>query len=90
MNTKQLIAGLVILAAAGAAAAVTPYPPEAPFTSTKTRADVRAELVVAREQGLMDQGNAYPILPEEKSKLTRAQVEQHASDKLETGLYTGN
>ncbi|MGS0743769.1 DUF4148 domain-containing protein [Glaciimonas sp. GG7] len=90
MNTKQLIAGLVVLVAAGSAAAGALYPPETPFVSTKSRADVRAELVQARAQGLVNVGNEYPVLVSEKSNLTRTQVEKHVGDRLQVGLYTGN
>lgn len=42
--TKKLIAASILVSAAGAALAETPYPPETPFVSTKTRADVVAEV----------------------------------------------
>ncbi|QRX81157.1 DUF4148 domain-containing protein [Glaciimonas sp. PAMC28666] len=91
MNTKQLIAGLVVLAAAGSAFAEMPYPAEDHVVSTKTRAEVTSELVAAQAQGLMNQNHArYPILPSEKSTLTRAQVEQQVSDKSDISVDTGN
>jgi hypothetical protein len=88
MNTKQLIAGLVVLAAAGSAFAETPYPADEHFVSTKTRAEVQAELGDARAQGLMSRGDApSPILVSQKSTLTRAQVAQEVSDKLNRAAY---
>jgi hypothetical protein len=91
MNTKQLIAGLLVFAAAGSAFAVTPYPADDHFVSTKTRAEVQAELADARAQGLMNQGDAaYPVLVAEKSTLTRAQVEQQASNTVGNAVYNGN
>lgn len=91
MNTKQLIAGLVVIAAAGSAFAEMPYPADDHFVSTKTRAEVQAELAEARAQGLMNQGNAvYPVLVSEKSTLTRAQVEQQASNTVGNAIYNGN
>ena len=91
MNTKQLIAGLLVSAvAAGSAFAETPYP-EDHFVSTKTRAEVQAELAEARAQGLVNQGDAaYPILASQKSNVTRAPVEQHASNKLDNTVYSGS
>ena len=88
MNTKQLIAGLVVLAAAGSAFAEMPYPADEHFVSTKTRAEVQAELGDARAQGSMNQGNtAYPTLVSQKSTLTRAQVAKEVSDKLNRAAY---
>ena len=89
MNTKQLIAGLLVLAAAGSAFAVTPYPDDHPV-STKSRAEVQAELAEAVAQGLMNQSHAdYPVLASQKSNPTRAQAEQQASNKLDNTLYQG-
>lgn len=91
MNTKHLIAGLIVLAAGGSAFAVKPYPAEDHTVSTKTRAEVTSELVTAQAQGLMNQSRAsYPFLPSEKSTLTRAQVEQQVSDKSDISVDTGN
>ena len=91
MNTKQLIAGLVVLAAAGSAFAEMPYPANDHFVSTKTRAEVKTELVAAQAQGLMNQNHArYPILPSEQSSLTRAQVEQQVSEKTDMSINTCN
>ncbi|MFX6023480.1 DUF4148 domain-containing protein, partial [Acinetobacter baumannii] len=44
MNIKNIIVAASRLTAAGAAMAEAPYPPETPFHSTQTRADVKAEL----------------------------------------------
>jgi hypothetical protein len=90
MNTKQLIAGLVVLAAAGSAFAEAPYPADDHFVSTKTRAEVQSELAEARAQGLMDYNDAtYPILAAQKSNLTRAQVKQQVPNKLDNTVYNG-
>ena len=89
MNTKQLIAGLVVFAAAASAFAEAPYPAEDHFVSTKTRAEVQAEVAEARAQGLLSSSDAYPILESQKSTLTRAQVKQQASNKRDNNLYNG-
>ncbi|MDY7547714.1 DUF4148 domain-containing protein [Glaciimonas sp. CA11.2] len=74
MNAKPLIAGLIIFAAAaGSAFAEAPYPANDHSSSTKTRAQVIAELATARAQGLMDQSyTTYPILEFDK-KTTSAE-----------------
>jgi len=55
MNTKNiaknLFAGLLLTTAVGAAMAEAQYPAETRFVSTKTRADVVAELQQARANG---------------------------------------
>jgi len=90
MNTKQFIAGLAILAAAGSAMAVTPYPPETPFVSTKSRADVQAELVQAQKDGsLTIARNAYPAVAAAGKPVSRAEVASQIS-KAEPSVYSGN
>lgn len=42
-----------MFAAAGSAFAERPYPPDEPVMSTKSRAEVRAELEQARKDGLL-------------------------------------
>ena len=53
MSIKQLIAAVAVFAAAGSAFAERPYPPDEPIMSTKSRAEVRAELEQARKDGLL-------------------------------------
>jgi hypothetical protein len=90
MNTKQFIAGLAILAAAGSAMAVTPYPPETPFVSTKSRADVQAELVQAQKDGsLAVASNSYPVVAAAGKPVSRAEVVSQVS-KAEPSVYSGN
>jgi hypothetical protein len=61
MNTKNiaknLFAGLLLTTAVGAAMAEAPYPAETRFVSTKTRADVVAELQQARANGELSISN---------------------------------
>lgn len=61
MNVKQLIAAVTVLAAAGSvfAADVTPFAEQENFVSTKTRAEVVAELVQARANGELVAGDTY-------------------------------
>ena len=51
MNTKHIFAALLLSTTVGAAMAEAPYPAETTFVSTKTRADVVAELQQARANG---------------------------------------
>lgn len=67
MNTKQITAAIVLFAAAGAAMAESPFPPETKFVSTKTRAEVISELQQAQAQGLITNGNNYPIVIQARS-----------------------
>lgn len=74
MNIKNIVAGVVLFSAVGAAMAEAPYPEETRFVSTKTRAEVIAELQQARAQGLLQEGDAYPAEQNFKSTKTRQQV----------------
>lgn len=87
MNAKQIVVSLVLFAAAGAAFAETAYPPETKFVSTKTRAEVIAELKQA--QGLVTNGDNYPIVQEPRSSLTRAQVMSTLSQPSSNDSYHG-
>nr|WP_198984420.1 DUF4148 domain-containing protein [Herbaspirillum sp. ASV7] len=91
MNIKNIVVAASLLAAAGAALAEAPYPPETPFHSTQTRADVKAELQRARANGEIASRNEYPIVRQPVSHLSRAQVQeqvQQASTKQDS-LYSG-
>jgi hypothetical protein len=90
MNAKQLIAGLTILAAAGSAMAVTPYPPETPFVSSKSRADVQAELLQAQKDGSLTVArNEYPVVAAAGKSVSRAEVASQVN-KAEPSVYSGN
>jgi len=89
MNTKQITAAIVLFAAAGAAMAESPFPPETKFVSTKTRAEVTAELQQAQAQGLITNGNNYPIVIQARSPLTREQVVGQSKSSSDNSIYTG-
>ncbi|MBB3214226.1 hypothetical protein FHW67_003538 [Herbaspirillum sp. Sphag1AN] len=89
MNAKQILVSVVLFAAAGAAFAETAYPPETKFVSTKTRAEVIAELKQAQAQGLVTNGDNYPIVQEPRSSLTRAQVMSTLSQPSSNESYHG-
>ena len=74
------------------------YPILPSFTSTKTRAEVKAELQQAREKGLLATTDSdYPKLPVVTSSKTRAQVKTELEQskasgefkRLETEQYSG-
>jgi hypothetical protein len=90
MNARQLIAGLAILAAAGSALADAPYPPETPFVSTKSRADVQAEVAQAQKDGTLNQARSeYPTVAAASKPVTRAEVVSQISN-TEPSVYSGN
>lgn len=73
--TVLAIAGLAVLATSGSAFAVTPYPFETPFVSTKTRAEVQAEVVQAQKADLLNEArNAYPAVAASGNAVSRAEV----------------
>lgn len=88
MNTKQITAAIVLFAAAGAAMAESPFPPETKFVSTKTRAEVTAELQQAQAQGVLTNGNNYPIVIQARSHLSRAEVASQAQSGS-SNVYSG-
>ena len=91
MKLKTLIAA-ALLTSAGAAMAEAPYPPETPFVSTQTRADIKAELQRARANGEIAVRNEYPIVHQAPSHMTRQQVQsevQQASSSKNQHLYDG-
>ncbi|ABR91736.1 Uncharacterized conserved protein [Janthinobacterium sp. Marseille] len=109
---KKLIAAIAISIASGAALAhnaptnsfvlaqaeESNYPILPSFASTKTRAEVKAELLQARDNGLLATTDSdYPKLPAATSSKTRAQVkaeleQSKASDddkRLDKEQYSG-
>ena len=74
MNIKHIIAITTLAFTSSAVFADSPYPIDKPFVSTKTRAEVIAELKEARAQGLLANRNNYPIIHSAPSYKTRAEV----------------
>lgn len=94
MNHKQIIASLIVLTSAGSAFAEASYPSETLFVSTKTRAEVQAELMEAKAQGLMNQSDAsYPVLmvaPLTQEKINaQKRFEESATAKSDAKIYHG-
>lgn len=66
--------------------------PVVQFVSTKTRAEVLAELKQARTDGLITNGNDYPIVRQASSQKTRVEVEKEVSTAdggMSSSLYQG-
>lgn len=65
--------------------------PIVPFNSTKTRADVLAELKQAQKDGLITNGNDYPIIRQVASQKSRAKVMHEVSEagRFVPSLYQG-
>lgn len=75
MNAKHLIAAVAVLAANGAAIAQEFVEPGVNFVSTRTRAEVMAELKQAQANGIyrvLD--TEYPIIKQSGTPRTRAEV----------------
>ena len=89
MNKFTRIALPVVLSMTAAAAMASEFTPEAPFVSTLSRAEVRAEAVAARDAGLITSGEFAPIIvAENTSSVTRAQVRAEAAEARRLGLLT--
>ncbi|WP_050478327.1 DUF4148 domain-containing protein [Herbaspirillum rhizosphaerae] len=67
---------VLTLGSAASAFAEAPYPVDQPFTSTVTRAQVKQELIQAERQGLLSEGENYPVISQAPSSLSRQSVER--------------
>jgi len=76
MRTFQLALAILTLSTAASAFAEAPYPVDRPFTSTLTRAQVKQDLIQAEHQGLLSEGENYPVVSQAPSSLSRKSVEQ--------------
>ncbi|WP_395823997.1 DUF4148 domain-containing protein [Collimonas sp.] len=91
MNAKQFIAALTVLAAAGSAFAVTPYPPETPFVSIKSRAEVKADVEQAQKDGSLNQArSAYPNIVVAAGKPVSGAEAPDQIASIEPAIYRGH
>lgn len=75
MNAKHLIAAVAVLAATGSAIAQEYVAPDANFVSTKSRAEVVAELRQARADGSLDVSEyGYPVVQASSTLKSRDEV----------------
>lgn len=91
MNILKIIAAAALVAATGSALAEASYPPETPFVSTKTRAEVIAELKQASADGSLNTAaSAYPVLQPVASTTTRAAVKAELKADLKADAPVAN
>ncbi len=92
MNAKKLIAAAVVFAAAGSALAdnIYPYVDHSKFVSTKTRAEVMAELNQANAAGQIARGSEFVEFNNVVSTKTRAQVQAELQKAYAEGQYANN
>jgi hypothetical protein len=89
MKSVTRIALPIVLSLTAAAAMASEFTPEAPFVSTLSRAEVRAEAIAARDAGLIASGEFAPVtVAKSTSTLTRAQVRAEAVEAQRLGLLT--
>jgi hypothetical protein len=97
MNAKQLIAAVAVLAATGSAFAQSKesVAPDANFMSSKSRAEVIAELNQAQAQGVLAiREDTYPVIKKQAAMRSRADVRAEAiqsarGNMLQSDIYFG-
>jgi Domain of unknown function (DUF4148) len=91
MNAKTFVtAAIAILSAASAFAQSSPenYTLPQPYTSTVTRAQVRAELLAARQAPHHLEGDQYVVNEVFVSTVTPAQVHAEALEAIRVGAFS--
>jgi len=88
MNAKHLVAAIAVLAANGAAIAQEFVEPGVNFVSTRTRAEVIAELKQAQADGSFNVlDTEYPIVRQTGTPKTRAEVVAELKQAQADGTY---
>lgn len=93
MNAKQLIAAVAVFAAAGsvfAAGDLQSFPEQENFVSTKTRAEVHAEIAQARAEGVLahnEVSTSAPVVAAVSVK-TREEVRAEAIRTAKTHKFS--
>ncbi|RJF97323.1 DUF4148 domain-containing protein [Noviherbaspirillum saxi] len=92
MNAKNLIAAVAVFAAAGSALADNTYPyvDHSNFVSTKTRAEVIAEMNQANANGQIARQTEFVEFNNVASTKTRAEVRAELEKAQADGQYAGN
>lgn len=86
MKATNLFAAIATFAVAGSVFAQEYVQPSAGFVSTKSRAEVLAEVQQARESGSLQIGeSAYPAIPLATSGKSRGEVVAELAQARETG-----
>jgi len=87
---KLKIASALLIAAAGTAFAETPTVVNEPFVSTKSRAEVQAELFAYKQAGVNPWSMSYNQLAGFKSNASRQQVvAEYLADRDEVAAING-
>ncbi|OGB27590.1 MAG: hypothetical protein A3I66_06875 [Burkholderiales bacterium RIFCSPLOWO2_02_FULL_57_36] len=97
MNARKLTAAVIIFAAAGAASAEPKefVAPDADFVSSKTRAEVMAELKQAQANDMLSYSeDTYPVTAHQNGMRTRTQanigtMQSAARSRFDSSLYFG-
>jgi hypothetical protein len=90
MNRKSLLAALVLVASAGSALADDITIDNTPFVSTRTRAEVLAELQQFKASGVNPWSQNFDQLKAFRSATTRAQVSaEYLASREQTAATTG-
>ena len=86
----KIASALLVAAAAGSAFAETPTVVKEPFVSTKSRAEVQAELFAYKQAGVNPWSTSYNQLAGFKSKVSRDQVvAQYLAARNEVAAING-
>ncbi|HSX92500.1 MAG TPA: DUF4148 domain-containing protein [Hydrogenophaga sp.] len=88
---KAALLPIAFALTAGAAFAEGPIFVDPPFTSTLSRAEVRAQAVDARDAGLFALGDGVVVVADNAASngLSRTQVRAEAAEALRLGLHNG-
>jgi hypothetical protein len=87
MNAKHLVAAFAVFAAAGSVFAQEFVVPDANFVSTRTRAEVKAEIAQARADGTFDvKDYEYPIVARSGAAKNRTEVKAEIAQARADGI----
>lgn len=90
MRKFHIALAVLTLSTAASAFAEAPYPVDQPFTSTVSRAQVKQDLIQAEHQGLLSEGDNYPVVAQAPSSLSRRNVERQVQTAQHGDtLYSG-
>ncbi|MFJ2989597.1 DUF4148 domain-containing protein [Collimonas sp. NPDC087041] len=91
MRILPTILAALTLSATASAFAEAPYPPEQPFTSTLSRAQVKQQVAEAQAQGVLEQSDAsYPVIAAPSAPEPQRMTAQHSERKDgQESIYSG-
>ena len=91
MRILPTILAALTLSATASAFAEAPYPPEQPFTSTLSRAQIKQEVAEAQAQGVLVQSDSsYPVIAALSTPEPQRMAAQHTEKKDgQENIYSG-